>query len=244
MCWSKTLRTNSLMNLQFYNGGSETEDYLSRPYHQLRLRIMNEMISHYFRHKGGRFSALDIGCSSGTCTKIITGDEIDVVVGLDISFSAVQKARLHCFHGIVADVSEALPFNSESFDVIAAGEIIEHLIDVDRFLTEIGRCLKRSGLLVLSTPNLARLIDRLRFLFGITPKQTIPMHRYLRYHVTPFTFSSLRETLQRCRFTIVCLRSNYVYLDPTGKTNLQSHWLARQFPSLGGSLIVAARRSD
>ena len=237
------MHDNSLSNLHFYDGGDETETYLARPYHQLRLRIMRQMVEGHGLQRGGVARALDIGCSSGRCTEIVLpASTAACVIGLDISLTALQSADRNRLHATVADVVAGLPFASGTFDVIIAGEIIEHLIEVDAFLNEIRRCLKRDGILVLSTPNLARLIDRIRFLFGITPKQTIPMHRYLRYHVTSFTFSSLRETLARCRFTIVRFASNYVYLDPTGRTKAQSRWLAQVVPSLGGSLIVAARQ--
>lgn len=52
--------------------------------------------------------------------------------------------------------TQALPFEDASFDVVFALEILEHLaIDPLFFLHEIARVLKPSGLLVLSTPNIA-----------------------------------------------------------------------------------------
>lgn len=238
-------RPESLRNLEFYDGGEETETYLARPYHQLRIEIMAQLVQEHVNLCGKAASALDIGCSTGTATEAILPAKVaERILGLDMSLKALQNIRHPCMTGTVADVAVSLPFRADCFDVIVAGEIIEHLVDVDAFLLEIRRCLKKNGVLVLSTPNLARLVDRIRFVFGITPKQTIPMHRYLRYHVTPFTFSSLRETLTRCRFDIVRFCSNYVYLDPTGLTKSQSHLLAQIFPSLGGSLIVAAKRAE
>ncbi len=237
------MERNSLGNLEFYDGGDETEAYLARSYHQMRLRIMAEMVEQHVRRYGRAHRALDIGCSAGTCTEMVLAASTAAnVIGLDISLGALQRASRRRMHSVVADVAASLPFSSDAFDLIIAGELIEHLIDVDAFLNEIRRCLRPDGLLVLSTPNLARLIDRIRFVFGICPKQTIPMHRYLRYHVTPFTLSSLRETLERCQFTRIRFRSNVVYLDPSGRTKVQSRLLAELLPSLGGSLICCCQK--
>ncbi len=46
-----------------------------------------------------------------------------------------------------------LPFRGEVFDLVVALEVIEHLQDWRELLTEAGRVLSRSGLLVVSTPN-------------------------------------------------------------------------------------------
>jgi len=67
-----------------------------------------------------------------------------------------------------------LPFENNYFDFFFAGEIIEHLFDSRFFLKEIHRVLKINGYLILSTPNLARIDDRLKFLLGKTPRQITP----------------------------------------------------------------------
>lgn len=234
-------------NLEFYDGGEESEEYLKRPYHRLRIEkaaaiIHRELVRIKTTTDNPR--ALDIGCSSGHATNIIFRQHPHVkVFGLDLSASALEKASRYGVSGVVGDVEAPLPFPNEHFDIVFAGEVIEHIIEVDDFLREIRRCLKTQGLLVLTTPNLARLIDRVRFIFGISPKQNTPMHRYLKYHVTPFTFSSLRDCLARTGFRVESFTSNYVYLDPKGQGSLKSRLAANLFPSFGGTLIVSARRS-
>jgi len=68
-----------------------------------------------------------------------------------------------------------LPFENNYFDFVFAGEIIEHLFDSRFFLKEVHRVLKINGYLILSTPNLARIDDRLKFLLGKTPRQIAPI---------------------------------------------------------------------
>ncbi len=48
-------------------------------------------------------------------------------------------------------------------------EVIEHLYNSDLVISEIYRILKRNGILILSTPNLASWINRLVLLLGYQP---------------------------------------------------------------------------
>lgn len=140
----------------------------------------------------------------------------------------------------VGDISEKFPYESHFFDFVFAGEVIEHIVDTRQFLNEIGRILKPGGILILTTPNLARIDDRIKFIFGIAPRHTSPMHKYLYLHVRPFTFSSLKDALLKTNFKILSFKSNYVVID-YGNKSFKNRLLARLFPSWGGSLIVMAK---
>ena len=233
-------------NLEYYDGGCETEQYLKRHYHRVRCEIASNIIDRALTEsKSKEVRLLDIGCSSGYSTELVFGAYVKrmTCVGLDISVSALKLANHRGILCAAGDIEDSLPFASNCFDVIFAGEVIEHIIEIDSFLFEVRRCLKARGLLVLTTPNLARLIDRIRFLVGLPPKQTIPMHRYLKYHVTPFTYASLKTSLRRCGYQVESFASNFVYFDPTCRREFKSRLAARLAPSLGGTLIVGARRA-
>jgi SAM-dependent methyltransferase len=141
-------------------------------------------------------------------------------------------------HAVVGDFSSGLPYSSGMFDIIFAGEVVEHVFDVDKFFDEVSRVLKPGGHLVLTTPNLARLSDRFRFLFGFSPKHVDPTHPYLKYHIHPFTMSSLNSALANNGFFVVSCRTNCVRIAGL----YDSYLLGKVFPSLGNSLIILARR--
>jgi len=61
------------------------------------------------------------------------------------------------------------PSPDASFDVVLAPDIIEHLVDTEFFLSELHRICKPDGYLVLSTPNLAFWLNRVRLLLGRVP---------------------------------------------------------------------------
>ena len=74
------------------------------------------------------------------------------VVGIDILETAVEEvAKQGKYTFMVANV-ENLPFHNE-FDVIIAGEIVEHIYNMGLFLDSAWRSLNGDGILVITTPN-------------------------------------------------------------------------------------------
>lgn len=113
-------------------------------------------------------NVLDIGCSSGDISSFLVAKGIRTF-GTDICSEKINQASKKGIITTVSDVSKGLPYKDKFFDLVLAGEIIEHLINTDYFLEEICRVLKDKGGLVISVPNLANLENRLRLLAGRYP---------------------------------------------------------------------------
>ncbi len=73
------------------------------------------------------------------------------------------------------------PLPDNSYDLIVAGEIVEHLFDTDGFARELYRILKPGGTLIISTPNLASWYNRLRLLRGKVPRSFPGVSASLKY---------------------------------------------------------------
>ena len=73
---------------------------------------------------------------------------------------------------VTGDVSSHLPVEEGSFDVVVAGEIIEHVPNPDLLLREIRRALRPGGTLIVSTPNLVSWANRLLVPLGVQPLGT------------------------------------------------------------------------
>ncbi len=89
----------------------------------------------------GRFSnPLDIGSGNGILWQV----GINNAVGIDI-----REGRAVT----VLATAESLPFLNDAFDLVFAGEVLEHLYHPRKALKEWARVLKPRGAMVLSTPN-------------------------------------------------------------------------------------------
>ncbi|WP_342757077.1 methyltransferase domain-containing protein [Kineothrix sedimenti] len=118
--------------------------------HYQRYESVQELV----RHK----TVLDAACGEGYGSNILASTA-EKVIGLDISDEAVERAKIK--YGDTANLSfvigsiAELPLEDNSVDIIVSFETIEHVAEELQvgFLREIGRVLKKDGILVMSTPN-------------------------------------------------------------------------------------------
>ncbi len=178
-------------------------------------------------------SVLDIGCSEG-----LFGAELEKrgarVTGWDISLKAVAVARERLTDARQVDVErgDTSQWNS-SFDVVIAGELVEHLFHPDQFLEKVHDLLKPGGLLVVTTPNFLVWSNRIKMLLG--------RFRYTKTgfldesHIHFFTYATLREDLTQAGFTIE--DENHVIHPKVPE------FLGRRFPSLFAFQFVIKARA-
>lgn len=136
-----------------------------------------ERIELFRRYVGGPGKrVLDLGCRDGALTRnYAAGNEI---VGVDADREALAAAEQLGIETHWADLDEPLPFEDSSFDVVVAGELLEHLRDPRRMVADVRRVLRPAGTFVASVPNAYRLKNRLRFILGRRPEDD-PTHLHM-----------------------------------------------------------------
>jgi len=112
---------------------------------------------------------LDAGCGDGRFTKIIEKSLNCEIKGLEYSKEGILLSKKKGLDVRFADFNDKFPFKDKLFDVIYAGEVIEHLYNPDKFLQECNRILKDDGFIIITTPNLCNWYNRILMLFGIQP---------------------------------------------------------------------------
>ncbi|OZV79725.1 bifunctional 3-demethylubiquinone 3-O-methyltransferase/2-octaprenyl-6-hydroxy phenol methylase [Micromonospora echinospora] len=101
---------------------------------------------------------VDLGCGAGLLAPHLAGKGYRHV-GVDLTRSALEQAATHGVTAVNADVT-AVPLADGCADVVAAGEVLEHVPEWRRAVAEACRLLRPGGLLVLDTLN-ATVLSRL-----------------------------------------------------------------------------------
>ena len=90
---------------------------------------------------------LDVACGGGLLAPHVTGY---AHLGVDVGASATRIAKQHGVSTARGDVLR-LPVRDKTVDVVVAGEVFEHVRDLDGMVAEIARVLKPGGMLVCDT---------------------------------------------------------------------------------------------
>jgi len=94
---------------------------------------------------------VDIGCGGGVMAPHLAGKGYRHV-GVDFTGSALRQAAAHGVTVVQGDAT-ALPLADGCADVVAAGELFEHVPDLSAAVREACRVLRPGGLLVADTVN-------------------------------------------------------------------------------------------
>ncbi len=131
-----------------------------------------------------RGKILDVGYSvGGIHEKFIEKFGAENLYGVDIE---TKKDTEH----YRAATAEKIPFKSNFFDSVFAGELIEHVAKPHFFLEEANRVLKDGGVLIITTPNKKSLVNRI-FKSYHTP-----------IHISLFDYRELGAALEVAGFAV------------------------------------------
>lgn len=168
-------------------------DELEPPAFERRLAFLRGEV-------GAGDRALDIGCGAGDFTAALVQAGA-VAVGADVAEAALARARLR-HPGVdfqLVPFDGPLPFGDNSFDLVWASEVIEHVADTARWLSEVRRVLAPGGRLLITTPSHGRL--RVALLGVDRFSEPLGDHLHL------YTKRSLRELLDEFGFADVSVRA-------------------------------------
>lgn len=143
---------------------------------------------------------LDIGCGTGRITKVIQDMGLQVK-GIDFSGVAVHKARQRGLTVEVVDLDSGIPEPDQHYDIVLAGDIIEHVFDPINVLKECHRVLKDDGTCLLTIPHDLSIMVRLRALAGHTHQEISYRRVGVVKHHTVFSWPLLKFMLQQAGFT-------------------------------------------
>jgi glycosyltransferase involved in cell wall biosynthesis len=144
-------------------------------------------------------SVLDVGCSDGHFGGLVRSMGHHVV-GVDLVKHEDIGQRIDGF--VEADLNQGLPSEAGSgYDVIVAGDVLEHVIDPDSLMADLVSRLGAAGTILVSVPNFGHWYPRLRTASGhFDYDQRGPLDRG---HVRFFTRRSFERLIAKAGLRIV-----------------------------------------
>lgn len=97
---------------------------------------------------------LDIGCDDGVKTlQFANKVKTKNIFGIEIIKKRAKLAQKKEINVWIGDLNSKWNINDNSIDVLTANQVIEHVSDIDHFISEIKRVLKKGGYAIISTEN-------------------------------------------------------------------------------------------
>ena len=125
-----------------------------KPFGNYKIQRVNEILKqlNQITKKNKNPKILDFGCGDGRSVPI--WGLIGETHGFDLSETAMKKASeiFPTFNFKFGDACHS-EYNSEFYDIIISQEVIEHIIDQEKYFDECFKLLKKGGYLILTTPN-------------------------------------------------------------------------------------------
>jgi ubiquinone/menaquinone biosynthesis C-methylase UbiE len=168
-------------------------DQRELPDYELRRRFL-------VAHLRPGLRVLDLGSGGGEFTAAIAAAGAQVI-GAEVAETAILAAQRTYPDGDfrLVPFDGELPFDDAAFELVWASEVIEHVADTHKWLTEVRRVLAPGGRLLITTPGHGRG----RLLLGGVERYAPPLGDHLHL----YTRGSLRQVLTDLRFSEVQVRT-------------------------------------
>jgi ubiquinone/menaquinone biosynthesis C-methylase UbiE len=155
-------------------------------------------------HVGAGERVLDLGCGAGEFSEALLAAGARPIA-VDVAAEALRRAAARV-PGLDARRwrdGEPLPLDDGSVDAVWAGEVVEHVVDVAPWLSEVRRVLRPRGTLLLTTPHHGPL-TLLRL--ALSPRRFAAHFEPRSDHVRFFSPRTLRALLDDLGFDVEGLR--------------------------------------
>ena len=246
-----------MLNNQKYNEIIKNNMDVNIPYsyldnHKDRFIYINNYINRLYENNRTNVRILDYGSHTGIMGVLLSNlgfnveccDLKEVIDKYEVNYSS-NEIQHEFIRG-----DESLPYEDEYFDLVIFTEILEHLHEspIEK-LNDIKRIIKPNGYLLLTTPNVMNLENKVKFFFNINIYQDIYRYCYNpRYslHYREYTKKDLTKLLKEfLKFD----KLKFQYFNYAGGRNFVSKMIQKVsfiistlIPSLRYCILVLAKK--
>ena len=153
------------------------------------------MLSKYC--SGNHKYILDIGCGTGELSRPL--ERLGCVFSADSSVLALDFCKRRSLQRLIRTSAEHPGFKNNSFSVVVAASLIEHLEKDELFFEEMHRVLKKNGYLIILTSAFQFLWSR---------------HDELSHHKRRYRLRFINELMRRNQFSIKKISYTNCFLFP------------------------------
>ncbi len=166
---------------------------LQRSWHFRRINQLKNIIP---KSPG---KVLDIGCHSGLLTsQVLKHAHSESIDGIDISKRSINLAKKRITSGkFKVGNAHNLPYKNRSFDTVLCIEVLEHVENPDKVVSEIKRVLKAGGMAIILVPTDNFLF---KFIWAIW-NEIYPVWKHS--HVQSFRGNELQLLLKKNDFKVI-----------------------------------------
>lgn len=161
-------------------------------WHINKRELVDLFIKCNFQGKKGKI--LDVGC--GTGKNIESFSQLGECWGIDTSSEAIAFCKKRGIKKAIKGSIEKIPFPKQSFNIITALDVLEH-VDDSKSLKEIYRVLDKKGVIIITVPAFTQLWSR---------------WDEVLHHKRRYTKKSLQRILQNNKFRVVKISYAYSFL--------------------------------
>lgn len=155
-----------------------------------------ETIAEHIRKSKSK-SVLDVGCGNGNLLKYLRS-QID-----GVSLTGIDLSNVKGFDGVTIINKSFLNYEWDcKFDMITSLATIEHIDDVNKFVTKIHQKLNSNGLVLVMTMNDDSILYRVARLLKNYGLSKSFLRLYDKHHVNHFSHYSLKKILTVKGFSI------------------------------------------
>jgi SAM-dependent methyltransferase len=213
-------------------------------------RIRSSFIIHH-----SPLTILDVGCGTGANLEMLK--QFGDAEGVDVSDDALEFCRLKGLK-VHKGLAESLPFADESFDLVTALDVVEHLDDDIAGLKEMNRVLKADGKTLIFVPAFM-------WLWGVQDDISNHRIRYTREQIVERLnaagFKIERATYANITFFLPILLGRFLMkvtgIKPESENNVnvsalngifgrifsaEKYWLKKSNLPFGVSIVVVATK--